>query len=291
MPMVFDERGWSPLTRPEHKPFPMALPMNSIGPFSHRCLVVECLLLAVATLGVTRPAFGHAGDVVLAPETSLTATFSLSPSGGSLASAAINGFSSGNIEVNYPGGFVSFWMGTGARMEDIAFNDPGLGSFELKAWRIGIESPSGLSGEPLGSDGHFDPADHVVAIDQGVLTGNLTGLGLISRDFSVSPLVLSPKGPLSGFIFGNTGGGSAVVSFQIPWDHQGSLWSSGEASLEVAVRGLVSGGGEFSPVPEPSSFLSVALALSVMGFCRLRAKGTGGGRLSKIPEASGITAP
>ena len=180
-------------------------------------------------------------------------------------------------------------MGTGARMEDIAFNDPGLGSFELKAWRLELSRLPGLSGEPLvrmatlirqimwwpsirGT--HWEP--HRAWTDLNPISAFRHGS--------------EPERSALGFIFGNTGGGSAVVSFQIPWDHQGSLWSSGEASL--GSRGEGAGfGGEFRPVPEPSLVPVRALALSVMGFCRLRAKGTGAERLSKIPEASGITAP
>lgn len=250
--------------------------MNLNPPISLRRPGAERFLLGIAAITGALTAWGHGGEVVLEPETSLTATFSLSSVGGSLASAAITDYISGNIEVNFPPGFVRFNFGSGARMEDVSFQDPGLGSFELKGWRIGLSTISEDPGEPLSSSGSFDMGGHVVAIDGGVLTGNLNGLGPITRDFSVTPLLLTQNVPLQGFISGDTSGGLASVSFRIPWDHQGSLWSSDGVSLDVSVRGLVAGGGQFSPIPEPSSFWPVALALSGVGFWRLRAKGAGG---------------
>lgn len=250
--------------------------MNSIPTVSSCRLDGQRLLLGLAAISGAWTAWGHAGDIVLAPETSLTASFSLSSTVGSLASAGITGFSSGNIEVNYPPGFVRFSNGTGAQMEDVSFSDPGLGSFELKGWRIGLSTISQEPGEPLSPSGSFELAGHVVAIDGGVLTGNLNGLGPISLDFGLAPLLLTQNGPLHGFISGDTSGGNTSISFNIPWDHQGSLWSAGGVSLDVSVRGLiVGGGGDFSPIPEPSSVWPVALALSAVGFWRLRAKGNG----------------
>ena len=230
--------------------------------------IVMCLL----ALLLARPAFAHGGDLTVESGSTLTATFTVgSPPNGS-ASSALVGASAGNIEVNFPPQRITFGLepfdhifGLRMSMADVSFTDPSVGSFDLTGRKLDLLTPGGFGDAPLAADGSFALADHELRIDQGKLTGTLVGFGPIHRDFTNDPLTLIQLGDLTGIAIGDTNNdGSSFLSFDIPFDHQGSPVGSGGV-LDVGIQGRLVADGVIGAIPEPSIASLLAGGFAVLG--------------------------